>query len=86
MAKITISVPDEIADKANRAVKAGLASSVSAYFTDLAKREPDWAAAAEIMAELSAEAGVTEVDLAEADAVLDAAEKAAAAEHLGGAA
>ncbi|AYF77389.1 hypothetical protein D7D52_30235 [Nocardia yunnanensis] len=86
MAKITISIPDEIAEKANRAVRAGLSGSVSAYFTALAQREPDWAVAEEILAELSAQAGVTESDLADADAALDAAERAAADGSLGGAA
>lgn len=62
MKKITISIPDEIADKAARAVASGNASSVSARFSDLARREPDWAAAAEILTELAAEAGVTDAD------------------------
>lgn len=85
MAKITISIPDEIADKANHAVAAGLAGSVSAYFTQLAQREPDWAAAAEIIAELAAESGVTEADRAEAAAAFESAENAAA-DGLSGAA
>ncbi|MEC3916368.1 hypothetical protein [Nocardia sp. CDC160] len=86
MAKITISIPDEIAEKANRAVAAGLAGSVSSYFAALAQREPDWAAAEQILAELSAQAGVTETDLADADAALDAAERAVAEDSYGGAA
>ncbi|MEC3952489.1 hypothetical protein VMT65_05530 [Nocardia sp. CDC153] len=86
MAKITISIPDEIAEKANRAVAAGLAGSVSAYFAALAQREPDWAAAEQILAELSAQAGVSEADLADADAALDAAERAVAEDSCGGAA
>ncbi|MET8773521.1 hypothetical protein AB0H49_28575 [Nocardia sp. NPDC050713] len=86
MAKITISIPDDIAEKANNAVAAGLAGSVSAYFTQLAQREPDWAAAAEIVAELATEAGVTDADRAEAAAAFTAAENAAAADALGGAA
>jgi hypothetical protein len=40
---MTISVPAPIADKAQRAVDADLAESVSAYFTRLAERDPDWA-------------------------------------------
>ncbi|MFF0532045.1 hypothetical protein ACFYT3_27135 [Nocardia amikacinitolerans] len=74
-------VPDDIVEKANHAVAAGLAGSVSAYFTQLAQREPDWAAAAEIIAELAAEAGVADADRAEAAAAFTAAENAAA---LGG--
>ncbi|MCP2293014.1 hypothetical protein [Nocardia amikacinitolerans] len=73
-------VPDDIVEKANHAVAAGLAGSVSAYFTQLAQREPDWAAA-EIIAELAAEAGVADADRAEAAAAFTAAENAAA---LGG--
>lgn len=88
MAKITISIPDDIAEKANHAVAAGLAPSVSAYFTTLAQREPDWAAAAEIIAELAA--AVDEGALAEAEAefaeAYAAAERAAVTEALGGAA
>jgi len=86
MAKITISVPDDVAEKANHAVAAGLAPSVSGWFTTLAQREPDWAAAREIIAELAAEAGVTDADRHDADAALDAAERAAAIESFGGAA
>jgi hypothetical protein len=49
MAKITISIPDDIAEKANRAVAAGLAPSVSVWFATLAQREPDWAAAGDTL-------------------------------------
>ena len=84
MSKITISIPDDIADKANQAVQAGLATSVSAWFTDLARREPDWVAAAAILAALTDEAGVTEADMSEAAAALDAAEAAATERSLGG--
>jgi len=42
-ARLTISVPEGIAAKAQRAVAAGQADSVSGYFADLASREPDWA-------------------------------------------
>ncbi|NKY55830.1 hypothetical protein [Nocardia flavorosea] len=85
MKKITISIPDEIAEKAARAVDSGDASSVSAWFADLARREPDWAAAAEIFAELAVEAGVTGADREWAAGVFDEID----AEHsdpLGGAA
>jgi hypothetical protein len=43
--RITISVPEAIAKKALRATEAGEADSVSAYFAELAAREPDWAEA-----------------------------------------
>lgn len=42
MKRVTISVPDEVAAKAQRAVDAGDADSVSGYFTQLAEAEPDW--------------------------------------------
>ncbi|MEU2257426.1 hypothetical protein ABZ540_30065 [Nocardia xishanensis] len=58
MAKITITVPDDIVDKANRAV------------------------AAEIIAELAAEAGGTDPDRAEAAAAFTAAANAAATDLL----
>ncbi|GAA5057283.1 hypothetical protein [Nocardia callitridis] len=59
---------------------------MSAWFATLAQREPDWATAREIIAELASEAGVTDADRHDADAALDAAERAAADESLGGAA
>jgi hypothetical protein len=40
--RITISVPEAIAQKALRAAEAGEVESVSAYFAELAAREPDW--------------------------------------------
>lgn len=55
--RITISVPDEIAEKAQRAVRAGDAESVSGWFTDLARREPDWVDARAALDELITEAG-----------------------------
>jgi len=71
MQRITISVPDEVAAKAHRAVAAGDASNVSAYFTGLAEREPDWATARAIVAEMVAEiGGVTEDDIAWAEQTL----------------
>lgn len=45
--RITISVPEQIAVKAQRAVESGHADSMSGYFTALAEREPDWAEAAQ---------------------------------------
>lgn len=86
MKKITISIPDEIADKADRAVNAGQAASVSAYFTTLARREPDWAAAGQLMGRLGVEAGVTQEDLDWADSLLDQGEAEAAADGVDSAA
>lgn len=57
MRRLTISVPDEVADKAQRAVAAGRADSVSAYFAGLAQNEPDWVMFREVVADLAAEAG-----------------------------
>jgi len=57
MKRITISVPDDVAEKAQRAVDAGDVPTVSGYFTRLAKREPDWAAARAIVDEMIEEAG-----------------------------
>jgi hypothetical protein len=55
--RITISVPERIAAKAQRAVESGHADSVSGYFAMLAEREPDWAAAQDVLDEMIAEAG-----------------------------
>ncbi len=55
--RITISVPDAVADKAQRAVDAGRVDSVSAYFAGLAAREPDWAGALAAIDEMIAGAG-----------------------------
>lgn len=55
--RITISVPDHIAAKAQRAVDGGDADSVSAYFSALAEREPDWASARAAVDQMIAEAG-----------------------------
>ena len=52
MKRVTISIPDEIAEKATRAVQQNRAESVSAYFVALAEREPDWALAEEAVREL----------------------------------
>lgn len=57
MKRLTISVPDQVAAKAQRAVEAGDADSVSGYFAHLAEHEPDWAAARAVVDELIAEAG-----------------------------
>ncbi|MDR0782533.1 MAG: hypothetical protein LBE83_02070 [Propionibacteriaceae bacterium] len=57
MKRITISVPDEVATKAEHAVAAGDAANVSAYFSRLALREPDWASARAVVAEMVAEIG-----------------------------
>lgn len=42
MKRMTISVPDDVAAKAQRAVDAGDADSISGYFSQLAETEPDW--------------------------------------------
>lgn len=55
--RITISVPEQVAAKAQRAVDAGDADSVSGYFSGLAEREPDWAAARAVVDEMIEEAG-----------------------------
>lgn len=56
--RITISVPEEVAAKATRAAEAGEVESVSAYFAQLAAREPDWVAAREVIDAMIAESGV----------------------------
>ena len=55
--RITISIPEQIAVKAQRAVESGQAESVSAYFAGLAEREPDWADARTVLDEMITEAG-----------------------------
>jgi hypothetical protein len=55
--RITISVPEQIIVKAQRAVESGQADSVSGYFAGLAEREPDWADARTVLDEMIAEAG-----------------------------
>ena len=63
MKRITISVPDAVAAKVNRAVKRGEADNVSAYFSNLASREPDWELAEEAIDRMvSAAGGVPESD------------------------
>ncbi|MBA3906175.1 MAG: hypothetical protein H0X35_05735 [Pseudonocardiales bacterium] len=71
-ARITISVPAQVAAKAQRAVESGHAESVSGYFTALAQHEPDWAAARATLDEMIAEAGgISEEDRRWARSVLD---------------
>jgi hypothetical protein len=78
--RITISVPEEIAAKAQRAAEAGQAESVSAYFVRLAEREPDWAQAQTILDEMIAEAGgISDEDRAWARSVLGVNEEAVGA-------
>ncbi|WP_322752546.1 hypothetical protein [Frankia sp. Cas3] len=55
--RITISVPEDIAAKAQRAADAGQVESVSAYFAGLAAAEPDWAQAQTILDQMIADAG-----------------------------
>lgn len=70
--RITISVPAEIAAKAQRAADEGDVESVSAYFAGLAAREPDWVEArAVIDAMVTVAGGLSEADLAWARAVLE---------------
>jgi Arc/MetJ-type ribon-helix-helix transcriptional regulator len=57
ISRITISVPEQIAAKAQRAVESGQADSVSGYFTALAEREPDWAQARAVLDEMIDQAG-----------------------------
>jgi Arc/MetJ-type ribon-helix-helix transcriptional regulator len=57
MKRLTISVPDEIAAKAQCAVEAREAPSVSAYIADAVAREPDWAAGRAAGAAMIAEIG-----------------------------
>jgi len=71
MKRITISVPDDVAAKAQCAVEAGDVPNVSAYFTRLAKKEPDWASARAIAAEMAAEiGGISEDDIVWAEETL----------------
>jgi Arc/MetJ-type ribon-helix-helix transcriptional regulator len=72
MKRITISVPDEVAAKARRVVDAGRVPSMSAYFAQLAQRdpdrEPDWAAARAVVDELvAALGGLSDDDIAWAE-------------------
>ncbi|HIY39891.1 MAG TPA: hypothetical protein H9836_02035 [Candidatus Nocardiopsis merdipullorum] len=55
--RVTISVPEEIVAKAQRAVESGQAGSVSAYFTELAEKAPDWAAVREALDEMKSQVG-----------------------------
>ena len=55
--RITISVPEHIAQKAARAAEAGQVESVSAYFVQLADREPDWVEASVAVEQMIAEIG-----------------------------
>ena len=57
MKRLTISVPNEVAEKAQRAVDTGRAESVSGYFAALAEREPDWAMARDVVDGMIAEVG-----------------------------
>jgi len=57
MKRITISVPDDVAAKAQRAVESGDAENVSAYFVGLVQREPDWALARDAASTIASEAG-----------------------------
>lgn len=76
--RITISVPAEIAAKAQRAADGGEVESVSAYFAGLAAREPDWVEARAVVDAMIAEmGGLSEADLAWAKAALEDADPGA---------
>lgn len=62
MKRITISVPDDVAAKAERAVDAGDAESISGYFGRLAEQEPDWVEARQAVDELIGEIGEISAD------------------------
>jgi hypothetical protein len=73
--RITISLPEAIADKAARAAEAGEVESVSAYFAQLAAREPDWVEAQAVMDEMLADSGrLTDEEVAWARKVLGIAD------------
>lgn len=55
--RVTISVPEEIVAKAQRAVESGQTGSVSAYFTELAEKAPDRAAVREALDEMKSQVG-----------------------------
>jgi hypothetical protein len=55
--RITISVPEEVAAKAQRAALSGEVESISAYFAGLAAREPDWVEAQSVVDAMVTEAG-----------------------------
>lgn len=55
--RITISVPEQVAAKGQRAVDSGQAESVSGHFSGLVEQEPDWAQARAALDEMIAEAG-----------------------------
>ena len=57
MKRVTISVADDLLQKAQRAVESGTAESVSGWFAQLAEREPDWSAARAVVDELVSELG-----------------------------
>ena len=76
MKRITISVPDEIAVKAQSAVEGGDVPNVSAYFTRLAQKEPDWASARAIVSEMVDKiGGLSEDDIAWAEETLGIRER-----------
>jgi len=68
MKRITISIPDDVAAKAQRAVESGEAANISAYFTDIVTREPDWALARTAVQRMMYEVGgLTEAELRRAE-------------------
>jgi hypothetical protein len=74
--RITIRVPEDIALKAQRAADSGEVESVSAYFAELAAREPDWVEARSALDELLSKGKrISEQDRAWAQRVLGLAER-----------
>jgi len=63
MKRITISVPDDVFEKARRAVDAGEAANISAFFSGAARQHTNWASARRVVNEMVMEAG----GLSEAD-------------------
>jgi hypothetical protein len=70
--RLTIRVPEEIFEKACRAVAEGRFDSISAYFVGMAAREPDWTRARTIIEKMIEDAGGIDDEAEEwADRVLD---------------
>ncbi|WP_306366289.1 ribbon-helix-helix domain-containing protein [Nocardiopsis sp. CC223A] len=55
--RITVSIPEEILAKVQKAVDSGQAASISAYITEIIRNQPDWADAELLAAEILAESG-----------------------------
>ncbi|MEV0299031.1 hypothetical protein [Nocardia sp. NPDC050710] len=89
MKRITISIPDDVAEAAERAVAAGWFASTSAFFSATARKGMAWAESRATLDEMlaAAEAAGTITDEDRAAAAEFAADVTrAAADRLGGAA